>query len=104
MIARSERLDPAAGRLSGVSAALVPDGPIHHVLAGQWLGHPLHPMLTDLPIGFWTGASVLDLAGGPRSRPAAGAFVGLGVLSAAPTFASGLAEARVAVPVTNDSS
>ena len=29
----------------------------------QWIGHPLHPLLTDLPIGVWTGAFVLDFGG-----------------------------------------
>jgi nitrite reductase/ring-hydroxylating ferredoxin subunit/uncharacterized membrane protein len=29
---------------------------------GVWLGHPLHPVLTDLPIGAWTTALALDVA------------------------------------------
>src|SRR3954447_12122372 len=53
-------------------------------LGGDWLGHPLHPMLTDLPIGFWTGSFLLDIFGGRKSRRASAAFVGLGVASAAP--------------------
>src|SRR5439155_1177390 len=31
---------------------------------GRWLGHPLHPALSDLPIGFWAGSALLDLTGG----------------------------------------
>ena len=27
---------------------------------GRWVGHPLHPALSDLPVGLWTGATVLD--------------------------------------------
>src|SRR5713226_5669719 len=27
---------------------------------GRWVGHPLHPALSDLPIGLWTGVMVLD--------------------------------------------
>ena len=38
------------------------------VLRGDWLGHAVHPLLTDLVLGTWTSASVLDLVGGP-SRP-----------------------------------
>jgi nitrite reductase/ring-hydroxylating ferredoxin subunit len=49
-------------------------------------------MLTDLPIGFWTSAFILDIVGGKRSRPAAELLVGLGVLSALPTAASGAAD------------
>ena len=61
-------------------------------LAGDWLGHPLHPMLTDLPIGFWTSSFLLDFLGGRRSRRTSAAFVGLGVASAVPTVAAGLVE------------
>lgn len=67
---------------------------LRSVLAGDWLGHPLHPVLTDLPIGFWTTSWVLDLVGGRRSARAATAFVGLGVATAVPTIASGLVEWR----------
>jgi len=73
-------------------SALLPRGPAKDALHGVWLGHPLHPLLTDLPIGFWTSAFVLDLAGGRRSQPAADALVGLGVAAALPTAAAGLAD------------
>ena len=62
------------------------------MLHGVWLGHPLHPALTDLPIGFWTSAFVLDLVGGRPARPAADALVGVGVATALPTAAAGLAD------------
>ena len=61
-------------------------------LGGDWLGHPLHPVLTDLPIGFWTSSFLLDFLGGRKARRASAAFVGLGVASAAPTVAAGLVE------------
>jgi uncharacterized membrane protein len=59
------------------------------LLGGRWLGHAVHPLLTDLPIGFWTSATVLDLVGGRRSADAARRLVGFGVLSAVPTAATG---------------
>ena len=30
-------------------------------LNGVWLGHPLHPVITDVPIGAWTITELLDL-------------------------------------------
>lgn len=60
----------------------------------QILGHPLHPVLTDLPIGFWTSAWVLDLIGGDEHAPAAELLVGLGLLSTVPTIATGAADWR----------
>ena len=33
---------------------------VKDALHGVWLGHPLHPVLTDVPIGAWTTALALD--------------------------------------------
>ncbi len=33
---------------------------VKNYLNGTWLGHPLHPVLTDVPIGAWTIALVFD--------------------------------------------
>ena len=65
---------------------------IKDLLSGTWLGHPLHPLLTDIPIGSFTGATVLDLVGGRRSRWAADRLLDLGVLSALPTALAGAAD------------
>lgn len=35
--------------------------PLKIFLNGTWIGHPLHPMLTDIPIGAWTLTIILDL-------------------------------------------
>lgn len=70
----------------------VPPGAVKDALSGTWLGHPLHPMLTDVVIGSWTSALVLDLVGGRRGRPAADGFVVLGLVAAVPTAAAGLAD------------
>ena len=67
-------------------------GTVADIMRGKPLGHVLHPALTDLPIGFWTSALALDLAGGKKRAAAAKRLVGLGVLSAAPTAVSGFAD------------
>src|SRR3954447_9916908 len=67
----SPALDGAVDAMRSVVSALVPAGALRDGLHGRWLGHPLHPMLTDLPIGFWTSAFVLDFVGGPGARAAA---------------------------------
>src|SRR5215472_10068949 len=39
------------------------DNPVLELMhGGRWLGHPLHPALSDLPIGLWGGSVLLDLA------------------------------------------
>ena len=90
-IESAEAIDQLAEPVHGALDKVLPRGALKDVLHGVWLGHPLHPLLTDLPIGFWTSAFVLDLCG-KKMRPAADTLVGLGVLSALPTAASGAAD------------
>jgi nitrite reductase/ring-hydroxylating ferredoxin subunit/uncharacterized membrane protein len=85
-------LDGVAGAVRERVADLVGTGPLKDALSGTWLGHAAHPMLTDLPIGFWTSAFMLDLLGGRRSRRAAARLVALGVLAAVPAAATGASD------------
>ncbi len=62
------------------------------VLRGDWLGHAVHPALTDVAIGTWTSATILDLVGGRDSAPAAQRLVAAGLLAAGPTAWTGWAE------------
>jgi hypothetical protein len=68
------------------------------VLRGDWLGHAVHPLLTDVVIGTWTSASLLDLFGGGESSAAAQRLVGSGLLAAGPTVWTGWAEWSAAGP------
>jgi nitrite reductase/ring-hydroxylating ferredoxin subunit/uncharacterized membrane protein len=87
---RSPRLDGLVRLLATAWDAVLPPGRARDVLHGTWLGHPLHPALTDLPIGLWTSALVLDATGGKDS--ATTTLTGLGVLAALPTAAAGAAD------------
>jgi hypothetical protein len=62
------------------------------VLRGDWLGHAVHPLLTDLVLGTWTSASLLDLCGGTESSAAAQRLIGAGLLAVGPTAWAGWAE------------
>ena len=73
-----QALEPAVRALFGTGTRAA-------VLRGEWLGHALHPSLTDVTLGTWTSASVLDLFGGPGSSGAAQRLIGTGLLAAAPT-------------------
>lgn len=63
--------------------------PIKDALHGRWLGHALHPVLVDLPIGFWTSAFLLDLVG---ARKSARLMTAAGCVSAVGAAASGVAD------------
>ncbi len=58
-------------------------------LNGTWLGHPLHPALTDVPIGAWWSGMLLDILG---IRAGADAAIGFGTIAALPTALTGLAD------------
>jgi uncharacterized membrane protein len=90
-IEHEERLDRVAEQFDRI-AAPVADGPRGDALRGRWLGHALHPLLTDFPMGCWLSAGLLDLVGGRRSRGAAQRLVGLGLVAAVPTAAAGMAD------------
>jgi uncharacterized membrane protein len=86
------RIDAPARGLSSIASAVVRTPGIADGLRGTWLGHALHPLLTDFPLGAWMSASLLDLVGGPEARRPAQRLVGFGLLAAVPTVAAGLAE------------
>jgi len=87
-----DALDGFARRLQDALHSRLRNASLRDALTGRWLGHSVHPVLTDLPIGFWTSAFTLDFIGGRRSRRAAQRLVGLGVLCALPTAATGAAD------------
>ena len=91
-LAGTSALDAIARPVSKKVAALVPQGAAKDVLSGTWMGHPLHPLLTDIPIGAWTCAMALDLLGRPEDEESSARLVGLGVISALPTAVAGLAD------------
>jgi nitrite reductase/ring-hydroxylating ferredoxin subunit/uncharacterized membrane protein len=85
-------LDPAGDWLGAKVGALVGAGPVKSTLSGTWLGHPLHPVLTDIPIGLLTTATVADVLGGDAGGPIADAMTAAGLLAVVPTAASGLSD------------
>jgi nitrite reductase/ring-hydroxylating ferredoxin subunit/uncharacterized membrane protein len=65
-------------------------------LHGVWLGHPLHPVLTDIPIGAWTLGVLCDLVAAQRGSDEA-ARMGdtltiIGAVAAVPTAIAGIAD------------
>jgi nitrite reductase/ring-hydroxylating ferredoxin subunit/uncharacterized membrane protein len=69
---------------------------IADVLHGTWFGHPLHPALTDIPVGAWALAALFDLyaalGGGRFAERTADTLIALGAAGAVPTALSGLAD------------
>lgn len=87
---RMQALDGLAKPVVAVVGRAVQPRMVRNLISGTYLGHPLHPMLTDLPIGAWSMSTLLDTIGGRAAEPAADLLVKAGVLSAVPAAASGL--------------
>ncbi|MEN3337177.1 MAG: hypothetical protein V7647_853 [Acidobacteriota bacterium] len=99
LTAKQEWLDPASRALrsaidnvfQGETGRTVKDA-----LNGVWLGHPLHPVLTDLPVGAWTMAEVFDAmdaaSGGSRYEEAARVCINAGLVGAAGAAVTGLTD------------
>ena len=69
-----------------------------NVLDGVWFEAPLHPALTDVPVGSWTAALIfdgLDAATGSRAmKNAADASLAVGVVGALGAATTGLSDWR----------
>jgi uncharacterized membrane protein len=83
-------LDPLSKRLAGLGELLGRAEGVRRALRGEWLGHALHPLLTDFPLGTWMSASLLDLFGPPESRDSAQLLLTFGCLAAIPTATAGV--------------
>jgi hypothetical protein len=74
----AEALDPVAKQAGKAVRNVLSGGPLKDGLSGTWLGHAVHPMLTDLVIASFAGASLLDLLGGDGDGRASERLIALG--------------------------
>lgn len=88
-IESAEGLDPIAKKLGATVRNLLPRGGVKDALSGTWLGHPVHPMLTDVVIGSFTSASLLDVLAPGGGGKASERLISLGLAAYLPTGAAG---------------
>ena len=90
--------DPLASRLQPLIKRAVSPPPVRNFLDGVWLGAPLHPALTDVPVGAWTTALLLDggsaLSGDEALGAAADRALAVGTIAAVPAAVTGLNDMR----------
>ena len=98
-IARQEWLKPTEETLQQLlhkAFSFSGGQPIKNFLHGTWLGHPLHAILTDVPIGAWTAAIAFDalesMTGSRAYGVAADAAVTVGLVGAVGAAATGLTD------------
>src|SRR5919107_4838110 len=89
-VADSATFDKAIGPAQRAVQAVLKPQALKDALHGTWLGHPLHPVLVQVPVGSWVSAGLLDAI--PPLRPAATVLIGTGVAAAVPASLSGAAD------------
>jgi uncharacterized membrane protein len=92
-------LDDVAEKAQSPVQQFFSDRPaLHNALEGTWLGVPLHPALTDVPVGAWTSALVPDLVatatGSEAAHNAADGALAVGIAGALPAAVTGVADWR----------
>ena len=91
-IGEDERLDALQAPLGRLAWGITRTDDAKRLLSGSLIGHRLHPLLTDIPIGAWTSATILDVVGGRSGRRVARRLVGVGIVAAIPTAATGISD------------
>ena len=98
VIARQFWLKPVEDALGATAeAVLAPLGRrARNFLHGVWLGHPLHVVLTDIPVGAWTTAAACDtyelVTGDNSAALVSDVAVGIGVAGALAASVTGLTD------------
>jgi nitrite reductase/ring-hydroxylating ferredoxin subunit/uncharacterized membrane protein len=81
-------LDSISDKLQAAVYAVAKPQALRDLLHGTWLGHPLHPVLVQVPVGSFLSAAILDLLPGKRS--ASTVLIAAGTAAVTPAVASGL--------------
>ncbi|WP_405827702.1 MULTISPECIES: DUF2231 domain-containing protein [unclassified Streptomyces] len=89
LLERTTVADPAI-RLLQRGIRSIPLGGLRDLLRGRPLGHPVHPVLVQVPIGCWLSAAVLDVV--PGTQRAATTLTGVGLAGVAPAALAGWAD------------
>lgn len=83
-------LDPPGKAIGKRVRGVLSPGAFKDALSGTWLGHALHPLLTDVVIGSFMSASLLDLLGGDEDGTASERLIAIGIAAYGPTALTGV--------------
>jgi len=92
MLENAAPLDGPGEAIAEQVRSTIAPGALKDALSGTWLGHALHPLLTDLVIGSFVSATVLDVIGGDSDGKAAERLITVGIASYPPTALTGTSD------------
>ena len=89
--------EPLADAIRGAYSTAGATGQLaKNAMHGVWLGHPLHPVFTDIPLGAWTTGLILDAVGAMRNdralEEAGDVAIAVGLAGAAGAAVTGLTD------------
>jgi len=83
----AESLDPVVAKVRGAVNSIIRPRAVRDALHGVPIGHPVHPLAAQVPLGAWVSSAFLDLL--PGGDRASRRLVALGVVSAVPAALAG---------------
>jgi len=89
VVEQAGALDDAGAAIGKAVRRAIGPSEVKEALSGTWLGHALHPLLTDVVIGSLVSATLLDVLGGDRDGAAAERLIAVGLASYPPTAVTG---------------
>jgi nitrite reductase/ring-hydroxylating ferredoxin subunit/uncharacterized membrane protein len=87
-IEAAEALDAVAKPIAQQARGVLKPGALKDAISGTWLGHAVHPVLTDVVIGSFLSATILDALG--ENGTAGEKLIGVGLVAYAPTALTGV--------------
>src|SRR3954466_11774860 len=99
--AESATVLDAPGKAIGKQVRSLIKQPLKDALSGTWLGHALHPLMTDVVVGTFLSTTLLDLAGGDKDGRAGARLIGIGMAAYAPTALTGVNDWADTEPVSD---
>jgi nitrite reductase/ring-hydroxylating ferredoxin subunit/uncharacterized membrane protein len=82
-------LDAPGKKIGETVRNAISPGAVKDTLSGTWLGHAVHPMLTDVVIGSFLSATLLDLLGTDVDSGAQERLIAVGIAAYGPTALTG---------------
>ncbi|MGB3895205.1 Rieske 2Fe-2S domain-containing protein [Mycolicibacter sinensis] len=92
MLEQAGALDGPAKTIAAKVRVLTGQGRLKDVISGTGLGHPAHPPLTDVVIGSFLSALLLDLLAPRTGATAANRLTAVGIAAFAPTALTGISD------------
>ena len=88
-VEKAKALDGPAKAVGKKVRSTFGPGVVRDLLSGTWIGHALHPLLTDVLLGAWVSAVMLDAIGDEDDSAAAEKLIAIGLAVSAPTAVTG---------------